>query len=346
VSDSGGGLLDTVDDVGPRGRLAAHRPMPAMEVTPHAMRHRSLTTSGPTGSVPAPHPPTNARPGNAPSPSPHSTSAPSNTQTTSTRPNEDFASDTPGRPATPQADATDRVSGFRGTIQRSDREDDIAPDDVMLLRRIRADDATAFTVLFRRYHSRLCRVAAHRIGSYAIGEELVQDVFLALWERRHSLSIHTAAATYLHVAVRNAATSYVRREQLLERYSTDIVAALQGNDLEIDAAIVQRELISAARAAIARLPERCRLVLTYHRLCQMTYKETAETLGISPKTVDAHMVRAVKLLRAQLCELDGQRCARVPPRHGSAAVRWDVDVPPAARRHPAAPVRKPVRSTA
>lgn len=175
-----------------------------------------------------------------------------------------------------------------------------SPDDSALLRRISADDAAASAELFERYQARLQRSALRRIGSTAIAEEIVQDVFLALWERRRSLAIRSGIATYLYVAVRNGITSHLRRERLCDRFEVLAATALQNDRPGIDTCLTQAETDVAVRAAIARLPERCRLVVTYHRLLQMSYREVACALGISPKTVDAQLVRAVKLLRVDL----------------------------------------------
>lgn len=183
---------------------------------------------------------------------------------------------------------------------------DTAPDDITLLGRIRADDASAFTVLFGKYYDSLRSFASRRIGSSAVGEEVVQDVFLTLWRGRHSLTVQTSPATYLRVAVRNAAASYLRREQLRARYDAEFAVASRTYDPGIDVTLAQAETGAVLRAAIARLPERCRLAFEYHQLREMTYKEIASTLGISPKTVDAQIVRAVKLLRAQLCTMSEQ----------------------------------------
>ena len=165
---------------------------------------------------------------------------------------------------------------------------------------IRAGDTSAFEALFREYHPRLCSFAYRFTGSREIAEELVQEAFLYVWQHRETLDVRDSMKTYLFSSVRNASVSWLRHERVVSQSTGQITELFRRSSDTADRAIESTERIAAVRAAIARLPEGSRMVLTLHREQGMTYREIADVLGISPKTVDAQMGRAFKSLRKYL----------------------------------------------
>jgi RNA polymerase sigma-70 factor, ECF subfamily len=164
---------------------------------------------------------------------------------------------------------------------------------------IRAGDAAAFEAMFHQYHAPLCSFAYRYLGARDLAEEMVQEVFLCIWERRASWEVRTSVRSYLLTAVRNAALSYLRHERVVRRWGSEI------RDVQVPAAspevgALEAETIAAVRQAIGRLPDRCRLVFTLHREQGLTYGEVAEVLGISPRTVEVQIGRALKALRKGL----------------------------------------------
>ena len=172
-----------------------------------------------------------------------------------------------------------------------------ADDEAAWVERIRTGDPMAFEALFHAYHASLCSFAYRYLGARDLAEEMVQEVFLFVWERRESWDVRSSVRSYLFTAVRNAALSYLRHERVVARRDArvrilqDTVAP--GADLEV----VQAETVAAIQEAVARLPDRCRLVFTLHREQGLTYAEVAEVLGISPRTVEVQIGRALKSLR-------------------------------------------------
>jgi RNA polymerase sigma-70 factor (ECF subfamily) len=168
---------------------------------------------------------------------------------------------------------------------------------------IRAGSADAFEALFRAYHADLCAFAYRYLGAPDLAEEIVQEVFLFVWERRATWEVRTSPRSYLFTAVRNAAVSYLRHERVVRRGQTQIrelhPVAAPSADLEAGEA----ETIAAVRQAIGRLPARCRLVFTLHREQGLTYAEVAEVLSISPRTVEVQIGRALKSLRKNLADM-------------------------------------------
>lgn len=165
-----------------------------------------------------------------------------------------------------------------------------------------ASDArrAAFEALFREYHPRLCGFAYRFVGSRDVAEELVQEVFLYLWEHWDRWDVGRPVKTYLFTAVRNAAVSYLRHQRVVQRFEPDLIDLFSHSRQSADSAMHSAELAVALERAIARLPERCRLVFTLSREQGLTYKEVAEVLGISVKTVEMQMGRAYKTVRRHL----------------------------------------------
>jgi RNA polymerase sigma-70 factor (ECF subfamily) len=166
--------------------------------------------------------------------------------------------------------------------------------------RIRTGDPAAFEALFHAYHAPLCAFAYRYLDARDLAEEVVQEIFLFVWERRETWDVRTSVKGYLFTAVRNAALSYLRHERVVRRREAETVERLDGPSAGADAEAAAAETLAAVQRAVSRLPERCRLVFTLHREQGLTYSEIAEVLGISPKTVEAQMARALQSLRKAL----------------------------------------------
>ena len=128
----------------------------------------------------------------------------------------------------------------------------------------------------------------------------MQEVFLYIWRHHESWDVQTSARTYLYASVRHAALRYLRHERVVQQHTPETVALFDRPTRPTDADLSASEIAAAVRAAVDRLPDRCRLVFTLHREQGMSYLEVAEVMGISPKTVDVQMGRALKALRNSL----------------------------------------------
>jgi RNA polymerase sigma-70 factor, ECF subfamily len=163
-----------------------------------------------------------------------------------------------------------------------------------------AGDA-AFDALFRAHYAALCRFVLPFVRSRAVAEELVQDLFFAIWSRPDRGVAPEITRTYLYTAARNRAISHLRRERLQDRWVAgqgQVAAHLSVHAASDD--LEQAELESVVHRAIDELPPRCRLVFTMHRQQRLTYGAIAEALQISVKSVEAHIGRALAHLRTSL----------------------------------------------
>jgi RNA polymerase sigma-70 factor (ECF subfamily) len=172
-------------------------------------------------------------------------------------------------------------------------------DERELLGRIRQGDEDAFDAIFRAHYPPLVGMAEGMLRSRAVAEEIVQDVMLELWRRRQALPVEESLRAYLFRATRNRALNHLRHRRV-ERLGEPHAAGAAVDPPRAPAALVEEEIDAALREAVADLPDRCREVFELSRVHGLRYAEIAGALGISVKTVEAQMGKALRLLRERL----------------------------------------------
>lgn len=170
---------------------------------------------------------------------------------------------------------------------------------------VRTGDTAAFEAMFRAYTPALAGFVFGYLRSPDEAQELVQDLFLWIWEHRHEWEVPGSLRTYLYKSARNRALSWLRHRRVEREFQERITreGALGRADhrrVETDQALATQELSGALERAVAGLPDRCREVFELNRRQHLSYAEIAELLEISPKTVEVHMGRALAYLRRQL----------------------------------------------
>lgn len=172
--------------------------------------------------------------------------------------------------------------------------------DHQLLELIRKDHREAFTELYNRYWDRLFTIAMHRLNDEHEAEEVVQEVFLSLWQRRASVQLTHTINTYLSVAVKyriiNHLDKQYRKKQHIEHLT---ISSPQGED-STSRWLSEKELRIQLEHSISQLPEKCRIVFLLSRDEHKTNAQIAAELNIAEKTVEAHMTKALGTLRQSL----------------------------------------------
>jgi RNA polymerase sigma-70 factor (ECF subfamily) len=168
-----------------------------------------------------------------------------------------------------------------------------------LLERLRQGDEAAFDTIFREWYPSLVRSAESIVRSRAVAEEVVQDVMLELWRRRESLAKDSSPQAYLFQSTRNRALNHIRHESV-ERKSEPELMRQTEMGASAPSQLVEEEIEVALRTAVSELPDRCREVFELSRTHGLKYAEIATTLGISVKTVEAQMGKALRSLRVKL----------------------------------------------
>jgi len=175
----------------------------------------------------------------------------------------------------------------------------ITQEDSYLLSAISQRDKRAFDALFRKYYSVLCAYC-HRFVKLEDAEEIVQDVLLWVWENPEAYNIiESSLSKYLFTMVYHRAISHIRQQNTKQRADTLFYERMQEMLQDIDLYNIE-ELTKRIEKAITMLPPNYREAFCMHRFQNMSYKEIATALDVSPKTVDYRIQQALKQLRVDL----------------------------------------------
>jgi len=180
---------------------------------------------------------------------------------------------------------------------------DQAIDDTKLMARVRAGDELAFELLFRRYEARLYAYLWRRVRDEELAADLTQETFVRLWQSRLRWQDSGSMGAYLIRTAQRLTIDEYRRREVRNRWSQDAAVASASAVRAPDQDLEERELRLRLDEAICALPERTREVFILKRDAGLSYREIAELMEISPKTVDAHMNRALRQLRDRLADL-------------------------------------------
>ena len=159
---------------------------------------------------------------------------------------------------------------------------------------------TAFDVIYRKYSRRVFQFAFSILKVQEDAEEIVQEVFFKIWEKRDTLREHLSFKSYLFTITYNTSITLIRKRIKEARY-VDYLHNLQSPSANTSVTDVEyRELRKKVDETIGKLPDRQKQIFLLSREEGLSYKEIAEQLGISVNTVENHMVRALRYLREHL----------------------------------------------
>lgn len=179
-----------------------------------------------------------------------------------------------------------------------------SPEDADLVRLFQIDPDRALGLIFERFYNEVCGHIYRIIPLREATEDIAQSIFLELWQKRKSLDIQTSVGAYLHKMARTRTLNYIRDNKRYQYSSDDEARGMPSVGIGPLQTLMMSELESVVNGAIDGLPERCRLVFILSRFEGMSYKEIAETLDISTKTVENQISKALQLLREALSGYD------------------------------------------
>lgn len=164
-----------------------------------------------------------------------------------------------------------------------------------LIALIEKGQTTAFTKFYTSYFQKLLLASDKYVRDIYIAEEIVQDVFLKMWEFPENLAEIKSVRSYLYRSVINASINYINRKKNIELHHLKLVTELSEDYIQdLDE---ENEIIVLLRIEIEKLPNQCKKVFKLSRFDQLKYKEIALDLNISEKTVENHIGNALKILR-------------------------------------------------
>jgi RNA polymerase sigma-70 factor (ECF subfamily) len=173
-------------------------------------------------------------------------------------------------------------------------------DDSKLFKKIIKGDLKAFESLFRKYYSYLCSVADRYCRDRDTAEEIVQDLFYRLWEKKQEISIDRSVKSYLIKAVYFNTINRMKQQRRDVELSNLHTEAMTGSSAE--ELVEMTDISELVEHTLNRLPARGQQIFRLSRLEGLTYREIAGKLGISVKTVEAYMGQALRLFRDSMKE--------------------------------------------
>ncbi len=166
-----------------------------------------------------------------------------------------------------------------------------------MVERLKNDDRAAFEKLFKLYSERIYYFTIRYIKNKEEAEEITQEVFVRLWNRRFDLKTELSFSSYLFMIAKNAVIDLLRKRQkessLNEEITPDVNAIAEKSNNSVE----YKELNEIVKNSILQLPEKRRQIFLLSRNEGLTYKEIAEKLNISIKTVESHMRLALQQLK-------------------------------------------------
>jgi RNA polymerase sigma-70 factor (ECF subfamily) len=175
-----------------------------------------------------------------------------------------------------------------------------AQTESKLLIRLKNGDERALRELYEIYWEKLFISAYNLLKNREVCEDILQEIYISLWNKRETLTITTTLQNYLYACVTYKVYDFFRKNsgiiktELLENFDQRIQAA------NPETALMHQELVVHINNAIESLPEKCKVVFKLSREEQLTHKEIAEKLNISTKTVEAHITKSLRLLRISI----------------------------------------------
>ncbi len=171
--------------------------------------------------------------------------------------------------------------------------------DQILFKEIKKGNNEAFERLFKKYYASITNFTASLVRDSTVAEEIAQEIFIYIWEKRAKIELHTGIKSYLFSSAKNKSINYLKLELPKHQATTDIenirnlqTPIIASNDTEL--------LKKKIQHAIDSLPDKCKNIFVLSRYGGLTYKEIAEDLDISVKTVENQMSIALKKLKELL----------------------------------------------
>lgn len=188
----------------------------------------------------------------------------------------------------------------------------LSPSEIRELQRRLAvyDDESAYKELFLVYYKPLQQFAFSFTKSQELSEEIVSDVFLKIWEKRADLEAIGNLKVYLYVSIKNTALKYLLKQK------RQVAISLDELDIELESfhwtpeeLVLTAEMMKKIEEAINDLPPRCKIIFKLIKEDQLRYKEVAEILNVSVKTIDSQLAIALKKI-SKAIQLDLERVIR------------------------------------
>lgn len=172
--------------------------------------------------------------------------------------------------------------------------------DTELVDQIRRGESKAFELVFNLYGENLVRYAATIVKTMDEAEDVVQQLFVSIWAKKESFGINTSLKNYLYKAVYHSCLNKIKQVNVRQDYAVYYSQVANDHAAGATQELERKEVYTVVEKAIDELPEQCRLIFRMSRFEQLKYQEIADKLGLSVKTVENQMGKALKHMRVRL----------------------------------------------
>jgi len=174
--------------------------------------------------------------------------------------------------------------------------------DLYFFSRLKLGDEDAFDYLFNYYYPGLVVYAGKFLVNNHLAEEIVQGVFMKLWQDKRYIEINSSVKSYIFQSVKNKCLDILKHRKIKDDYARKVLNEQELSNEATWDTYIESELYVILIREIEKLPAECQKVFKYSRIRNFTNKEIAEKLGISVKTVENQISKALKVLRIALKE--------------------------------------------
>jgi RNA polymerase sigma-70 factor (family 1) len=168
-----------------------------------------------------------------------------------------------------------------------------------MIKGLRSGRESAYEQLFKEYYKPLSVFASGYLEDLESGKEIVQDLFVSLYEKRKSLVINSSLKSYLYRSVRNRCLNHIKHQQVRKKHQEGMMPVMQESH-KLEDKIRETELEYMVSKIVDQLPPRCKRIFIMSRVSGLSNREIAEQLAISKRTVETQISNALKVLREKL----------------------------------------------
>ena len=172
--------------------------------------------------------------------------------------------------------------------------------DQKLAELLSVNDRKAFAQIFQRYHYILLIHAYKKLEQQEAAEDIVQEVFTTLWEKRENITVSTNLSGYLYTAIKNRALDTIARKKTEGRYIDSLKNFIETSVVVTDHLVREKQMREIIEREVSRLPPRMRKVFELSRNQHLSHKDIAAKLEISEQTVTDQIKKALKILRTKV----------------------------------------------
>ncbi len=176
----------------------------------------------------------------------------------------------------------------------------LIPSDFELVTKLRKDDVKAFDLLYAKYAVNLYRFALKYLRSVEDAEELVQSVFMKIWEIRSSIRTDTSFKSFIYTIAYNSMCTIFRKRKYKREFIQEVIYLDNKTDTDTEDKIDSRSLLDKVERIIDNLPEKQKVIFLKSRNEGKSTKEIAIEIGLSPGTVDNYISASLKVIKSKL----------------------------------------------